>query len=77
MDLNKLYFDHQISLMQAARSPTGERRRDHQHSASRIADRIGSLQRDLGATAARGWELAAAPDWPDGLPLAAVCGRWQ
>ena len=56
MDLNRLYFDHQLSLMRASRSPTCDDRRTHASRALRIAGRIGSAQRALGAAAALSWE---------------------
>nr|WP_166176938.1 hypothetical protein [Altererythrobacter segetis] len=70
MDLNRLYFDHQMSLMRATRSATCDDRRHHASRASRIAGRIGIAQRALGASAATGWEFQARP-----LPSAADCGR--
>ena len=62
MDLNKLYFEHQIALMRACTAGSGEVRRDLQFDASLIAGRIGCMQRSLGAGAARSWETLAAPD---------------
>jgi len=70
VDLNRLYFDHQVSLMRASRSPTCDARRHHAAHALRIAGRIGCAQRALGAAAAPGWEFQALP-----VPLAADCGR--
>lgn len=70
MDLNCLYFRHQLSLMRAARSETCDGRRRHASRASHIAGRISSVQQTLGAPAARGWEYRALP-----LPLAADCAR--
>jgi hypothetical protein len=62
VDLNKLYFDHQIALMQAGSAGSGKLRRDRQFDASLLAGRIGCMQRSLGASAALGWESLAAPD---------------
>ena len=61
MDLNRLYFDHQLSMIRAARSPTCDLRRDHVLHASHIAGRIGNAQRALGAAAAPAWEFLARP----------------
>ena len=62
MDLNKLYFDHQIALMRAGSACSDKLRRDRQFEASLIAGRIGCMQRSLGAGAAPSWETLAAPD---------------
>ena len=73
MDLNRLYFDHQLLLMQADGEPCPERRKLHRNGAALIAGRIGCMQGALGARAARGWaaEAARASDWsgrpPHGL----------
>lgn len=61
MDLNRLYFDHQLTLMRVARSASCDVRRDHVLRASTIAGRIGSAQRALGARAASTWEYLALP----------------
>ena len=55
MDLNQLYFDHQIQLIRADGAETPDVRRGHQLAASRIAGRIGQRQAWLGATAACAW----------------------
>ena len=65
MDLNQLYFDHQLAVMRAGSTLSYELRRDRQLDASLIAGRIGSMQRALGADAARAWETLAAPDVAD------------
>ena len=62
VDLNQLYFDHQIAVMRADGAMSREFRRDRQLDASLIAGRIGCMQRSLGAGAARGWETLAVPD---------------
>jgi hypothetical protein len=67
VDLNRLYFDHQLSMIRAARSPTCDLRRGHTLHASQIAGRIGYAQRALGATAAPAWESLARP------PFASDC----
>ena len=65
MDLNQLYFDHQIAVMRAGAASPGAPGRDRRLDASLIAGRIGCMQRALGAKAARGWETLAAPDVTD------------
>ena len=51
MDLNQLYFDHQIQLMRAANSPASSDAATHLRSAAQIAGQIGDLQRRKGASA--------------------------
>jgi hypothetical protein len=65
VDLNQLYFDHQLSTMRAAGMPTAALRQGAAHAASRIAARIGCIQRELKATAAGGWEMLAVPHRSD------------
>ena len=67
MDLNRLYFDHQLSMIRAARSPTCDSRWVTLSNALQIAGRIGYAQRALGAAAAPAWESLARP------PIAADC----
>ena len=55
MDLNQLYSDHQVRLIQADRATTPEARRGHQIDAAQIAERIGLRQARLGAAAACAW----------------------
>ncbi|HTM96309.1 MAG TPA: hypothetical protein VL100_10915 [Croceibacterium sp.] len=55
MDFNRLYFDHQLSLIRARSADTNELRRDHQRNAASIATRIGREQGRLSATAACAW----------------------
>lgn len=62
MDLNQLYFDHQLLLIKALRAPSGGAQHEHEVSASHIAGRIGCMQRALGAAAAPTWEALAAID---------------
>ena len=59
MDLNRLYFDHQLLLMQVQRASSWHRRSQHFVSASHVAARIGRVQRALGARAAAAWEAAS------------------
>ena len=61
MDLNRLYSDHQLLLMQADRAPSDDARRVHTAAASHVAERIGRTQRALGAAAAPTWETLVAP----------------
>ena len=62
MDLNQLYFDHQVLLMQAQRARSESTIHQYEVGASSIAGRIGYMQRVLGATAAPVWEALAAVD---------------
>ena len=55
MDLNQLYFDHQIQLIRAHGAATVEGRRGHERAAAQLADRIGQRQVRLGAAAACAW----------------------
>ena len=59
MDLNQLYFDHQILLMRAKQTLSAEARHAHEAGASLIAGRIGCIQRALGAASAPAWEAIA------------------
>ncbi len=59
MDLNQLYFDHQLALIEAAQSPSCELKRRLTVSATQIAGQIGGIQRGLSASAATGWDLLA------------------
>lgn len=67
MDLNRLYFDHQMLLLRARIAGAGQARQAHETAARRLAGRIGSFQRRSGAAAALGWETLAL------LPGAALC----
>lgn len=66
MDLNRLYFEHQLTLIRTS-GHDGLRATQFRQHASRTASRIGQIQRSLGAGAALGWEILAG----DSLPLAA------
>jgi hypothetical protein len=59
MDLNQLYFNHQVLLMEADRASTEGLRQLHEVAASHIAGRIGCMQRSLGAAGACAWDLLA------------------
>lgn len=71
MDLNQLYFDHQILLMKAARSPVSGDAALHLCKAAQIAGQIRGLQRARGADAEAYWNRPAANDH---APSPAVCG---
>lgn len=62
MDLNQLYFDHQILLMKAGRAVSAQLRHEHEVSASHIAGRIGCMQRSMGAASAPAWDALATID---------------
>lgn len=61
MDLNKLYFDHQLLLMKARRPGTSQIRGEHLAAARAIAGRIATFQRGLGAASAAAWGTLSAP----------------
>ena len=71
MDLNQLYFDHQILLMRAARSPVSADAVLRLREAAQIAGQIGGLQRARGADAEAYWTRPAANDH---AAPAALCG---
>ena len=77
MDLNQLYFNHQVLAMRTAEIPDSVVRHDSEFVASTIAGRIGCIQRALGARAASGWELLALPDRDDltGRSFGLACTR--
>jgi hypothetical protein len=60
VDLNRLYFDHQLLLMKARDAHSSARRLEFQIEASDVAERISRSQTCLGATAAPQWQLLAA-----------------
>lgn len=59
MDLNQLYFDHQLLLMKASQATSAGVRQEHEIDASHVAGRIGCMQRAIGAAAAPIWEALA------------------
>ena len=63
MDLNRLYFDHQVSLIRAEEAATVASREGFESEAARIAGRIGHKQARLGAAAACAW-IARAWEQP-------------
>jgi len=70
MDLNQLYFDHQLLLMKACQAGPGRARSGHEIGARRLARTISAWQRSSGAPAAEAWEQQAV------LPGAALCAAW-
>lgn len=61
MDLNSLYFRHQISLIRAAASGSRALRATHVAAAEGLAGTIACLQLRLGASASTGWAAIADP----------------
>lgn len=49
MDLNQLYFRHQVSLMRADAAFTVEQRRPHEMAARRVAEAIDNVRTRLNA----------------------------
>jgi hypothetical protein len=79
VDLNRLYFDHQLHLIEAERASSAELRQRHRNGAALIAGRIGCMQRAIGADASRAWSRAAArhadhTGRPPALPVGPVRG---
>lgn len=75
MDLNQLYFDHQILLMRAEGAPTPERYLARQREAALVASRIRNVQRSLGAAAAQAWTaLVDASALPASARSISRCG---
>jgi hypothetical protein len=58
MDLNRLYFDHQLLIIRSARTTTLPGCENRQRAA-RVAARIVQIQKALGAPAARDWQNLA------------------
>lgn len=61
MDLNRLYFDHQLLLMRADGAQSDDAQHQHQLDATLLAGRIGGLLRGIGAGAAPAWEARGTP----------------
>lgn len=55
MDLNKLYFDHQIATSRAEVAGSADCREAHREDAAELAIKIGKIQRSLGAAASAAW----------------------
>jgi hypothetical protein len=64
VDLNRLYFDHQILLMRAQGAGSPDGRRGHEAAASGLAAHISCIQRTLGAPAALAWHAPPAVPCP-------------
>ena len=62
MDLNRLYFDHQISLMRATGARDCHVREAHMDEAAILAQHIEHFQRTRGAPAAFRWEVRYRSD---------------
>jgi hypothetical protein len=63
MDLNHLYSQHQLSVMRADASTSGEDRADHLAAADQFACRISTYPFAKGAAAAADWRHErACPD---------------
>lgn len=59
MDLNQLYYDHQLSLMRAKAADIGPIRQLHRRKAQTFAAQIARIHLPSGATALRGWKHPA------------------
>ncbi len=59
MDLNQLYFDHQILQMRADSTSRPLERVQNQRGASVLAGRIARRQHELGAAASAAWTALA------------------
>jgi hypothetical protein len=60
MDLNQLYFRHQLSLIRASMASDDETCLAHEAQAAGIAHSIGAFQHGLGAEAALSWQVDCA-----------------
>jgi len=60
MDLNQLYFRHQLLLMRASVAATVDACLKHESHAAGIARSIGAFQDRLGAKAAASWQAEYA-----------------
>jgi len=60
MDLNDLYFRHQLSVMRAGSASDEQARGRHQIRADELAHLIGTWQRRVGAGAASMWSACKA-----------------
>lgn len=69
MDLNHLYFQHQLSLMRAASAPDCQARAGHHAEAHGLASRISRFQ--------QGSKAGAAASWGTLSPAGASCGAGQ
>ena len=60
MDINALYFEHQLLLMKAEMPQSSAGRRHLVSTASGIAGHIGNIQEQLGASGAPEWQARAS-----------------
>jgi len=60
MDLNQLYFRHQLLLMRASIAADDETSLRHETHAAGIARSIGTFLHGLGAQAALSWQTESA-----------------
>lgn len=60
MDLNRLYFKHQISMMRVFSAEDAATRGYHQSLADGFAQRIAQFQLGKGANASAAWATVAA-----------------
>lgn len=51
MDLNRLYFEHQLSLIRAHRAGDSDAREDYHAEADALASRISDFHQDAGINA--------------------------
>lgn len=56
MDLNRVYFQHQIAIMRASAAPNSRIRTLHRSRATAIGEKIANIQRKLGAGASVTWD---------------------
>lgn len=61
MDLNKLYSQHQVALMNAGAAASASIRMRYLDHAAQIAEQIGAFQRTNGAEACKAWEIERQP----------------
>lgn len=62
MDLNRLYFDHQILLMRADATGSAQLRLIHGRNAAIIARSIRRIHRASGAAALRNWNVSGSAE---------------
>lgn len=60
MDLNQLYFDHQIALIRESYAPNRVVRANYRARATELASDIFGLHRAAGASAIAHWGLAGS-----------------
>jgi len=72
VDLNQLYFDHQISLMRADATSSARIRLIHGRNAATIARSIERIHRASGAAALHNWNARGSSDDPEAEQLIVV-----